>query len=587
MIGKIYSIEENHVFVDLAIDISSQDNLINVHVVFENGDVKIVGEIQKIDKTVAQIGIVGEIVEDRFIPGINKKPAFKSKIRIINLQELYLVLGNQKVEDNSRVYLGLSNVYKNFRINVNINEFFSNHFSILGNTGSGKSCTTARILQNIFTSSNYVPINARIFIFDAYGEYIRAFSQLGEISPMLNDKVITTNVEDTEHELLRIPLWTLNTDDIAILLEATEGSQLSIIERALKYVPILKESNQDVIVFKNDVIARAIMEILQSGKDSTKIRDQITSILTTYNTEQLNLETQIIQPGYIRTLKQCIFVDNNGKMAEIELVVDKIRSFMVEGIEIPDPKGDTYYTLKDLEQALDFSLISEGILKSDKVYDYANVLSVRLHSLINSDAAKYFDYPQMISRDDFIETLSRTKEGKRAQIIDININHVNDRLAKSITKIISKMIFDKACFEKNRGNNPSHIIIEEAHRYVQQDNDTALLGYNIFDRITKEGRKYGVILGLITQRPSELSETSVSQCSNFIILRTLHPKDLNYIKEMVPNISEESTKQLKTLQPGNALAFGSAFKVPVEIKFEKPNPEPLSNNSDVVSAWFG
>ena len=191
---------------------------------------------------------------------------------------------------------------------------------------------------------------------------------------------------------------------------------------------------------------------LQSGKDSTKIRDQVTSILTTYNTEQLNLESQIIQPGYIRTLKQCIFVDNHGKMAEIELVVDFIRRFMVDGLEIPDPKGDVYYTLRDLEQALDFSLISEGILKSDKVFDYANVLSVRLHSLINSDAAKYFEYPKMISRDAYIESLSRTKEGKRAQIIDININHVNDRLAKSITKIISKMIFDNQIYGRLRKN---------------------------------------------------------------------------------------------------------------------------------------
>jgi len=149
------------------------------------------------------------------------------------------------------------------------------------------------------------------------------------------------------------------------------------------------------------------------------------------------------------------------------------------------------------------------------------------------------------------------------------------------------MLFDYAKEMDKRTTLPFHIILEEAHRYVQKDNDIDLLGYNIFERITKEGRKYGVILGLITQRPSELSETCISQCTNFIILRTLHPKDLSYIKEMVPNISEEGAKQLKTLQPGNALAFGSAFKVPVEIKFEKPNPEPLSNNSDIVSAWFG
>lgn len=586
-LGTIFSIEENYVMINLTIDMSTQTNFINVHVVFEDGDKKIVGEIMNINAGVAKIGVVGEIKDGRFTPGINKKPSFRSKVRIIVLDELYLVLGSPKAIDNTQVYLGLSSVYANYRINVNINDFFSNHFSILGNTGSGKSCTTARILQNIFTSSSYVPVNAKIFIFDAYGEYIRAFSKLHEISPMLNDKVYTTNVKDTAHELLKIPLWILDTDDIAILLEATDASQLSIIERALKYVPIFKSTSQELVVFKNDVIARAILDILNSGNDSSKIRDQVTAILTTNCTEQLNLESQISQPGYVRTLKQCLFVDTTGKMAEMELVVNFISQYIVDGLEIPDPKGDTYYTLRDLEQAMEFSLISEGILKSDKVYDYANVLKVRLHSLINSDAAQYFDYPNLISREAYIDNFTKTVDGKKAQIVDININYVNDRLAKSITKIISKMIFERACFDTKRGCDPTHIIIEEAHRYVQRDNDIELLGYNIFERITKEGRKYGVILGLITQRPSELSETCISQCTNFVILRTLHPKDLSYIKEMVPNISEEGTRQLKTLQPGNALAFGSAFKVPVEIKFDKPDPEPLSNNSDIVAAWFG
>ena len=586
MIGKIFSIEENYVMVELSIDISNQTNLINVHVVFEDGDAKIVGEILNINKNVAKIGVVGEIVNNVFIPGINKKPSFRAKVRIIVMDELSLVLGEQTIKDNSQFYLGLSNVYTNYHINVGINEFFSNHFSILGNTGSGKSSTTARIIQNVFCAGTHIPVKARIFMFDAYGEYIRAFSEFGKISDSLCTKVLTTNVGDSEHEILRIPLWTLDVDDLAILLEANDGSQLSIIERALKYTPILKESNDEARKYKNDIIARAIIDILRSGNDSSKIRDQITAILTTYNTTELNLETPINQPGYNRTLKQCLYVDNTGKMAEMELVVDCIYSFIIDGLEIPDNKGDTFYTLKDLELAMNFALISEGILKSDKVYDYANVLQVRLHALINSDAAMFFEYPKLISRSQYIDNLSKTMEGKRAQIIDININYVTDRLAKSITKIISRMIFENSCTDVNRGKHPSHIVIEEAHRYVQKDNDINLIGYNIFERISKEGRKYGVILGLITQRPSELSETCISQCANFIILRTIHPKDLEYIGEMVPNISEECTKQLKTLQPGHALAFGSAFKVPVEIKFEKPNPEPLSNNSDIVSAWF-
>ena len=587
MIGKIFSIEENFVFVKLGLDVSNQPNLINVHVVFSENDTKIVGEIVNIDKDICKIAIVGEIVNNKFVPGINKKPAFRSNVSIIQMNELELVLGSQKITDNTQTYFGLSNVYKNYRINVGINDFFSNHFSILGNTGAGKSSTTARILQNVFTAGTYVPVNARIFMFDAYGEYVQAFSKLGETSDALCDKVLTTNPNDSNAELLRIPLWILDVDDFAILLDATQSSQLNIIESALKLAPILKGDSPDVIKIKNDIIARAVLDILRSGADSSKIRDQVTAILTTYHTTQLHLETPIVQPGYERTLKQCLYVDNNGKMQEMELVVNKVSEFITDNLEIPDAKGTIFFNLRDFELALNFALISEGILKSDKVYDYANVLLVRLHSLINSEAASYFDYPKMISRNNYIDSLNKTREGKSAQIVDLNINFVSDRLAKAITKIISKMIFERACESSNRGKNPTHIIIEEAHRYVQKDNDIELLGYNIFERITKEGRKYGVILGLITQRPSELSETCLSQCSNFVILRTLHPKDLEYIREMVPNISEEGANQLKTLQPGHALAFGSAFKVPVEIKFDKPDPEPLSTNSDIVSAWFG
>ena len=148
------------------------------------------------------------------------------------------------------------------------------------------------------------------------------------------------------------------------------------------------------------------------------------------------------------------------------------------------------------------------------------------------------------------------------------------------------MLFLKASTTKPRGSLAYHIIIEEAHRYVQHDNDIELLGYNIFERISKEGRKYGMFLALITQRPSELSDTCVSQCMNFVILRTLHPVDLKYIREMVPNVSSEIVLQLKNLKPGNCIAFGSAFKVPTSMYVDLPNPRPLSNNVDLEKVWY-
>lgn len=593
MLGNIINIEDNNVFIKLAIDITTQTNLINIHVIFEDGEKKIVGEIVNIGTDTAKITIVGEIENNYFLPGFTKKPSFKSSVRIITMDELALLLGDQQITNNDQIYLGRSSVYANYRINVGVNSFFSNHFAILGNTGSGKSCTVSRLLQNIFTSNNYLPVNANIFIFDAYGEYTNAFYRVSEISPALNYKTYTTNPTATDSELLRIPLWLLGIDDIALLLDASDPAQLSIIEKALKLVPILRKNNnltaenEEVIKYRNDIVARALLDILRSGKDSSKIRDQIIAVLTTYQTKDLNLESKIVQPGYVRTLRQCLFIDKSGKMQEMELVVDFISTFIIEGLEIPEPKGDIPYTLKDLEMALDFSLISEGILKSDKVFDYANVLSVRLHTLINGDYAHFFEYNEMIDRGSFIAKLLTTADGRKAQIVNFNINYVNDRMAKTLTKIISKMLFDFATESKERGTIPFHILIEEAHRYVQMDRDQQLLGYNIFDRITKEGRKYGVILGLITQRPSELSDTSISQCSNFIILRTLHPKDLAYIKQMVPNVSEEIIAQLKTLQPGNAIAFGTAFKVPLNVKIDKPNPEPLSSNSNIAKIWYG
>ena len=236
-------------------------------------------------------------------------------------------------------------------------------------------------------------------------------------------------------------------------------------------------------------------------------------------------------------------------------------------------------------QAFDFALISEGIFKSDAVYDENHVLKVRLESLINGDYKNYFDVDKFITKEEYIKSLVTTVNGK-VQIIDFNISYVNDRFAKVLVKIISKQLFEYSLILENRTSFPVHILLEEAHRYVQNDDDINILGYNIFERITKEGRKYGVILGMISQRPSEISETAISQCNNFLVFRMQHPRDLEYIREMVPNITEEIVSKFKILQPGNCMAFGSAFKLPLQIKLDMPNPTPLSQNIDVGTCWY-
>ena len=588
MLGKIDEIIDNSVKIKLDIDINEQPNLVNLHIVFEDDSKKkVVAEIANVNQTIMFANVVGEITDGRFTPGASSKPSFKSKVRLITMDELGLLFGKQETEFGFTNF-GTSNVYEGYKINVPINEFFNAHFSILGNSGAGKSCTVASILQKLFTSSPTPPVNSSLFFFDAYGEYTHAFGELHKHNPALNYKAYTTNVIDPDCEILRIPIWLLDVDDLALLLDANSPAQLPILEKTLKLVPILTGSSSMVIKRKNDIIARALQDILLSGNDSTKIRDQVIAVLTKFNTSELNLESTIAQPGYVRTLKQCLYVDKSGKMQEMELVVEFIRGYIdEEQEEISEADMNKFYTLTDLEQAMEFALISEGILKSDKVFDTANVMSVRLHTLTTGDNRHYFSYPKYVTRDQFVESLlwdSRT--GSKAQIVNFNINYIDDRLAKVITKILSRMFFLKASTTKPRGSLAYHIIIEEAHRYVQHDGDIELLGYNIFERISKEGRKYGVFLALITQRPSELSDTCVSQCMNFVILRTLHPVDLQYIKEMVPNVSSEVVLQLKNLKPGNCIAFGSAFQVPTSMYIDLPNPRPLSNNVDLTNVWY-
>ena len=588
MLGKIEEIIDNSVKIRLSIDINEQPNLVNLHVIFEDDSKKkVVAEIVNVNQTIMFANVVGEIIDGNFTPGSSTKPSFKSKVRLITMDELELLFGKQKTEFGFTNF-GTSNVYEGYKINVPINEFFNSHFAILGNSGAGKSCTVASILQKLFTSSSTPPVNSSLFFFDAYGEYTHAFGELHKHNPALNYKAYTTNVVDPDCEILRIPIWLLDVDDLALLLDANTPAQLPILEKTLKLVPILTGSSSIVIKRKNDIIARALQDILLSGNDSTKIRDQVVAVLTKFNTSELNLESTIAQPGYVRTLKQCLYVDKSGKMQEMELVVEFIRGYISEEQEeINEADMNKFYTLNDLEQAMEFALISEGILKSDKVFDTANVMSVRLHSLATGDNRHYFSYPRYVTKDQFVDSLlwdSRT--GSKAQIVNFNINYIDDRLAKVITKILSRMVFLKASTTKPRGSLAYHIIIEEAHRYVQHDGDIELLGYNIFERIAKEGRKYGIFLALITQRPSELSDTCVSQCMNFVILRTLHPVDLQYIKEMVPNVSSEVVLQLKNLKPGNCIAFGSAFQVPTSMYIDLPNPRPLSNNVDLTNVWY-
>ena len=142
-------------------------------------------------------------------------------------------------------------------------------------------------MQGIFYDAKRLPYNTNIFLFDAYGEYQRAFVNINQVNPNLNYKVYTTDLKSQDFELLRIPFWLLGVDDICLLLNVNDTRQIPIIEKALKLVCYFCKNDESVIKQKNDIIARSLLDVIFSGKNHSETRNKIVSILSKFSQMKL------------------------------------------------------------------------------------------------------------------------------------------------------------------------------------------------------------------------------------------------------------------------------------------------------------
>ena len=581
MLGKVLTITKNSAIVGVNKEtISGIKDLINLHVVFEDADKKILGEVDSIEQDTIKVSFLGELTENDFIGGLIKKPSLDANVRIINQEELKILTGS---EDRS-IRLGVSPLYNDFPLNVSIDELFSNHTAIFGNTGSGKTYGICRIIQNIFPNGHIIPYNANIFIFDSYGEYMNAFKDLSKNNPYYSFKVITTNMKK-DYEKLSIPVCLLELDDVLNLLDATNFSQIAMVETALVYVKMFAREDKEALDYKNHILAKAIINIMYTNQTSSKIRDQIFEILTETNTPELSLETEVPGIGFTRMFRNCFDIDSEGRFAERKIITDYIKGFIDDSRKWNYNAEGVYYSLHDLEVALNFTLYSERYLLNEAMYDSAMSLKVRLHDLATRQNASFFSADGYTTIDEYIKKI-QISGNKKCQIVNFNLEDVDDRFARSIVKIFGRMFMKFTRALQARATFPIHMILEEAHRYVLEGDDKALLGYNIFERIAKEGRKYGLLLDLITQRPTDLNENVISQCANFLIFKINHPADLDYISKSVPNMSEDVVEKQKTLQAGTCVAFGRIFKIPMIVKMEKADPPPTSANCEIYNNWM-
>ena len=297
MFGKIKFIAENTAHVETAASAEQMGDLMNVHVVFEAPDQEILGEVEEINDGIIKIRFLGEFHQGKYISGVIRKPVMSSTIRTINDAELKAIVG---VYDETTFKVGTSSIYKGYEVCADINNLFANHMAVFGNTGSGKSCGVARIVQNIFSNPKLISYNANIFIFDAYGEYKTAFANLNQYNPNYSYKFITTNIQEETDYPLQIPFHLLNLDDLTIMLQADKHSQIPILERALKLTRIFSKNDKQAEEFKNHLIAKALMAILYSNQITANKRNEIPT----------KLYKIMLTSSYIQTLKDSTLIKN-------------------------------------------------------------------------------------------------------------------------------------------------------------------------------------------------------------------------------------------------------------------------------------
>lgn len=538
----------------------------------------------------AYINLLGEIVSGKFYFGVSKMPLIFSEVNIISQTDLKIMLEviddeepANEGEPNTRANLlkiGNSVIFPDYSVKVNIDKFFGFHFAVFGNTGAGKSNTIATIMQEIFRKENYSAKGAKFVFIDSNGEYQQAFSLIDFFNNNLSVKnfVATDNTSDPLH--LEIPAWALTADDWAILLHATEKTQVPILKRAVDIAKIFYDENNQNDAVKNHILASVLLGIFNSSDTSASKSDKITSIVTLFGTQQINLTTQI-GTSTTSTLRNAIKINYGNFVAE-EATMKFLQTFLKPDIVDIIPHNSTVcYSIHDFYEAVQFATLYEGSISSQRIQEYTSTLVTRLQALQDGIQGKILVKTNFKTFDEYIDSIL----GKN-QIVNIDVSLLDDSSAEVVTKVIAKLLLDYLKHRQEKADMPINFIIEEAHRFIRNESNYGPLGYNIFERIAKEGRKFGLLLGISSQRPSELSKTVVSQCSNFIIHRVQNPDDLQYISRMVPYVNQGMIDRLTYLQTGHALVFGTAINLPTLTKFDEAFPKPDSENAKISEKWY-
>lgn len=493
--------------------------------------------------------------------------------------------------------IGTSVVFDDYQVKVRLDEFFGGHAAILGNTGSGKSCTVAAILQSVFDKPTaHAAVGASFVFFDTNGEYRQAFSELPApirrayalVPGSENSGLTPTPVDERERTYaFRLPHWFLSPEEWELLLRASDRTQRPILRVALGLTSLFAGGGADLNSTKNHVLASTMQSILSTSESDTASAGRLAGLISSFETVQISR----VEIGRLTALSYGQFT----RRAELDALLD---THIDNTITLPDYKN-LPFDFALLGDALDLAILYEESHGNRHIRDYCSSMLTRYKSIRdrgefefmrpNPTALATHEHSQAAFTE-MILGLAKESDGtvtKQSQITILDMNEVEDEVVEVVSAVTTRLLFERLRRAPERNTLPVNLVLEEAHRYVsERPSEFALDATRIFERVAKEGRKYGLFITLASQRPSELSRTVLSQCANYVVHRIQNPEDLQHVRRMTPFISESVLSRLPSLPKQHALIFGNSVTVPTTFRVRDAQPKPKSDDARIRHLWF-
>jgi len=523
-----------------------------------------------------------QIADPEILLGIFAQPPMRNRPR-----------GSEDADFDYAMHIGHITGDESTNVNASFNDLFSRPLAVVGNTGSGKSYTVASLLRGILENPALSSDNAdpHIFVLDINGEYSNSF--LGEEKSEYDrhPNKIYLNGEE-----FCLPAWLMNGQEICEWLQASEATQEPVLK---DWWSVAKAKSTEGGGYDPLQIAIGKIDAAISWLDNPKSADNFRTLIDQIG-QYVHWEhfanfsagirwTKIGEWGRIsneRHVRDELIKFRDDLLVQIHARQNSAASF-AKSADVP-----SYIPLKEFQ---DPNLVdrSSDHESSKRIDQYLLTLKLRLRTRLDDRRwQSFFSYEnqEVFNFDQWIKKLGIGQNlGSRISVLDLSM--LSSEALPFACAIIGRILVEAREMLKPdvRSKYPWLLVLEEAHNYVKPpraaEERSMSLSRTAFERVAKEGRKFGLSLVVASQRPSEISPTIISQCANFFSHRLQNPDDIDHFRRIIPRQAQRLLDQVTVLASGEAIVFGSALHVPARVQIKKPSKEPWSKTAAPFKDW--